>query len=137
MQNYMSKAVVALGFLIMMSAFTATKAQTSDVRMTISVSPSTVAAGGTVGVFAFVTNTTPSKLRTSVDISSLAPCGITTVIGSNRLDLRPGQTVQVTVSYPVPPNACLGMYEVTIGTRSGGKRTAAATVSASTSLMVE
>jgi uncharacterized protein (DUF58 family) len=134
MRNYMTKGLLALAFLIMMSAFTATKAQS----MTISVNPTTVSAGGTVGVFAFVTNTSSSKSRINVEISSLSPCGITTVIGTNRLDLRAGQTVQVTVSYPVPPDACRGMYEVSIGTRSGGKRsTAAATVSASTSLMVQ
>ena len=140
MRNYKIKVILAVALLTLTSTFTATKAQTSsDLKMSISVNPTTVSPGGTVGVFSFVTNTTSSKLRTTVTISSLSPCGTTTIIGTNRLDLLPGQTVQVTVSYPVPVDACLGMYEVSIGSKSGGgKRTQTTTsVGASTSLMVQ
>ena len=143
MRNQIIKGVVAVALLTMLSAFTTTKAQSaSDLKMSIRLDPSTTTPGGTVGIFSFVTNTTTSRLRTTVSISSLSPCGITTVIGTNRLDLNPGQTVQVTVSYPIAPNACLGMYEVSIGSKSGstgGKRSSGtgATVGATASLMVQ
>ena len=89
-------------------------AQSSALGLSISVNPTTAAPGSTVGVFAFVTNNTGARLRQTVTISSLSPCGIQNQIGYNKVVLSPGQTVQVTVSYPLAPNACTGSYAVTI-----------------------
>lgn len=105
-------------------------AQSGGIGLTISVNPSTVSAGGTVGVFAFVTNNTGSRLRQTVTVSSLSACGIQNNIGYNKVVLNPGQTVQVTVSYPLAPNACSGLYAVTISAPSG--KGGAATASSAT-----
>ena len=142
MRNYAIKCALLVVVLTMLSAASAVKAQTtSDVNLSISVNPGTVSPGGTVGVFATVTNTTSSKLRTPVTITSLAPCGTQTVLGTNRLALLPGQTIQVTVSYPVPADACLGNYIISVSTGSGGgKRTSGSSTAApfaSASLMVQ
>ena len=140
MQNFIIKGTLVMVALTMMSVGPAMKAQTSsDVSMSISVNPTTVSPGGTVGVFAFVTNNTSSKMRTAVTINSLSPCGTQTTLGSNRLELLPGQTIQVTVSYPIPADACLGSYMVSITTKSGGggKRSSTAAAFASASLMVQ
>jgi len=140
MQNYIIKGALSVALLTMMSAFAATKAQTpSDLEMSISVNPSTVSRGGTVGVFALVKNTTSSRLRATVTLDSLSPCG-TRTLGSNKLDLQPGQAIQVTVSYPIPADACLGMYQVSISEKSGGGGRRSSLLSgafASTSLMVQ
>ena len=92
----------------------------ASLGMTIRVDPAITAPGGTVGVFSFVTNNTASRIRTTVSITSLSPCGIQDNIGYNKVVLNPGQTVQVTVSYPIASNACSGTYAVTIS-GGGGK----------------
>jgi len=102
-------------------------AQSGGVGLTISVNPTDVAPGGTVGVFSFVTNNTGAKLRTTVTITSQTACGIQNNIGYNRLALNPGQTVQVTVSYPLAPNACSGLYAVTISAGSKTSTSSSAT----------
>jgi hypothetical protein len=107
----------------------------SSVGLTISVNPGTTTPGGTVGVFSFVTNNTGSKLRTTVTVSSLSPCGIQDNIGYNRLALNPGQTVQVTVSYPLAPNACKGTYAVTIS--AGGSKSSPPSSAATAYLVVQ
>ncbi len=139
MQNYLIKTIMALTLLTLVSVPLPVSAQTPDLGMSISVNPTSASPGGTVGVFAFVTNNTSSKLRTTVYITSLSACGTQTSLGYNKLALNPGQTVQVTVSYPIPPNACLGMYTVSISAKSGGGRnsTASATASASAYLTVQ
>lgn len=139
MKNYLIKGTIVVALVTIMSAVAETNAQTSDIALSISVNPTTVTAGSTVGVFATVTNTSSAKVRTSVVISSLAPCGAQTTLGSNRLDLLPGQTIQVTVSYPVPADACTGNYVVSITSKSGGggRRLSTAAPFASASLMVQ
>jgi uncharacterized membrane protein len=139
MQNNLIKAIMALALVTLVAVPLPVRAQTPDLGMSISVNPTSVSPGGTVGVFALVTNNTSSKLRTTVYITSLSACGTQTSLGYNKLALNPGQTVQVTVSYPLPPNACLGMYTVSISAKSGaGKNSAAsAAVSASASLTVQ
>jgi uncharacterized membrane protein len=77
-------------------------------------------------------------LRTSVTFTSLSSCGIETAIGTTRLSLNAGQSMQVTVSYPLPPDACLGMYTVSITANSGGRKSAStAAPSASAYLTVQ
>ena len=141
MRNYLGRSFLALTCLTLVSVPLPVLAQGSpDLGMSIYVNPSTTSPGGTVGVFATVTNNTANKVRATVTINSVSPCGTETSLGYNRLDLLPGQTIQVTVSYPIPTNACLGAYEVSISSKSsgGGKNSsAAATTSASASLMVQ
>ena len=103
------------------------RGQSPDVGLSIRVNPTTVSPGSTVGVFAFVTNNTASKLRTTVTLTATSACGTQTNLGYNRLALNPGQTVQVTVSYPVATNVCVGTQAITISANSGGKNSASST----------
>ena len=116
MQNYSIKSVMALvcltACLILVLVPVPVKAQGSDLGLSIALSPSTVNRGGTVGVFALVTNNTSSKMRTTVTLASLSACGTQTNLGYNRLALYPGQSIQVTASYPISPDACPGVYAV-------------------------
>ena len=139
MQNYLTKSIMALAFLTLVSVPLTVRAQTPALGMTIRVNPLAASPGGTVGVFAFVTNNSSSRVRQTVYITSLSACGNKTSLGYNKLVLNPGQTVQVTVSYPIPPDACLGMYTVSIsaGSSGGGKNSAATVASASASLTVQ
>ncbi|HEU0048463.1 MAG TPA: hypothetical protein VFQ43_12760 [Nitrososphaera sp.] len=102
----------------------------SSVGLSLRLSPTTVAVGGTVGLFGLVTNNTGSRLRTTVTYSSVSACGIETNIGSTRVALNPGQTIQVTASYPLAPDACPGLYAVSISANSGGKNAAATSATA-------
>jgi hypothetical protein len=141
MRNHLIKSIVAAICLSMVLIPAEVTAQnSSDVGMSIRVNPSTINPGGTVGVFGLVTNNTSSKMRTAVTITSMSSCGTETVLGSGRLTLNPGQTIQVTVSYPLAPDACVGTYTVSITARSpgGGKNsTASADASASAFLVVQ
>jgi len=132
------KNVLVLACLTLVSVPLPAKAQGSDLGMSISVNPSEVTPGATVGVFAIVTNNTSKQLRTTVTFSSVSPCGTETSLGYNRLSLYPGQTVWVTVSYPVPPDACKGTYTISISEKSSseGPSASAADVSASCYLSV-
>ena len=117
------KSIMALACLLASVTLISVPAPVSAqaaVGLTISVNPTVTTPGGAVGVFTFVTNNTSSRQRFTVYITSLSPCGIQDNIGSNRLALNPGQTVQVTVSYPIAPDACKGTYAVTISA-GGGK----------------
>ena len=121
MRRNLINSFLALACLALVLVPVPVKAQSSGVGLTISVNPLTTSPGGTVGVFAFVTNNTGARLRTTVTFTSLSACGIQTNLGYNKVVLSPGQTVQVTVSYPLPPNACLGVYAISITAGSGGK----------------
>src|SRR2546422_11337280 len=105
MRNNLIKSFLALVCLALVLVPLPVKAQSSGVGLTIRVNPLTTSPGGTVGVFAFVTNNTGARLRSTVSFTSLSACGIQTRLGYNKVALNPGQTVQVTVSYPLPPDA--------------------------------
>jgi hypothetical protein len=140
MRNYLVRSILALACLALVVVPVPVRAQSSDIGMSIRVSPTSTTPGGTVGVFAVVTNNTSSKLRTTVTFTSLSPCGTETTIGYTRLALSAGQSMQVTVSYPLPPDACLGMYTVSITAKSGGggkNSTSTAAASASAYLTVD
>jgi hypothetical protein len=130
MRNYIIKSVLALACLGLVLVPVPVRAQSSGVGLTIRVNPLTSSPGGTVGVFAFVTNNTGARLRTTVTFTSLAGCGIQTNLGYNKVVLSPGQTVQVTVSYPLSPDACLGVYAITITASSGGKNSSESSATA-------
>src|SRR5258706_5656963 len=91
----------------------------SCLNLSLGVSPSTVSPGGTVGEFALATNCSSSRIRTTVTFTSTSPCGQKTICGSHKLVLNPGQAIQVTCSQPIAPDACLGLYNVTISASSG------------------
>jgi len=135
MRGYLTNSMLLLACVVLLGLSFPVTGQSSDVGLSIRVNPTTTSPGNTVGVFAFVTNNTASKLRTTVTITATAPCGLKTNLGSNRLALNPGQTVQVTVSYPVASDVCLGTQAITISTDSGGKTVASS--SATTTLTVQ
>ena len=140
MRNYLLRSVAAVICLTMILVPAPVTAQSSDVGLTIMVSPTTTNPGTTVGVISTVTNNSSSKMRTTVTFTSLSPCGITTSIGYNRVSLNPGQTIIVTATYPIAPDACLGAYEISVAAKTGGggkNSTAAATSSATAFLMVQ
>jgi len=121
MRKHLLKGVLALACLTLVSIPLPVTAQGPDLGMSIRVNPSSTTPGSTVGVFAIVTNNTSKSLKTTVTFTSLSPCGTETSLGYNRLSLYPGQTVWVTVSYPIPPDACAGQYAISIVEKSGGK----------------
>jgi len=141
MKNYLNKSVMVLvcltACLTLVLVPAPVNAQSLPVAMTIRVNPVTSSPGGTVGVFAFVTNTSGAKLRTTATISSLSPCGIETNLGYNKLVLNPGQTVQVTVSYPLAPDACLGVYAVSISVNAASGKNSSAPISTTAYLTVQ
>ncbi len=134
MRTYIISSLLALACVALLGVNIPVRGQTSDVGLTIRVNPTSVSRGTTVGVFAFVTNNTASKLRTTVTFTATAPCGTQTSIGYNKLALDPGQTVQVTVSYPVASNVCVGTQAITISADSSGRNSASS--SATCDLMV-
>ena len=139
MRNYLLKSVVAAICLAMVLVPAPVTAQSSDLGLTVRVTPTTTTPGTTVGVVGMVTNNTSSKIRTTVTFTSLSPCGVVTSIGYNRMALNPGQTMMVTATYPIASDACLGTYAVSITAKSGGGKnaTAAATPSATAFLVVQ
>jgi len=97
-------------------------------NMSIGVSPSTASPGSLVGEFALVTNCSTSRVRTTVTFTSMSPCGVKSVCGSHKLVLDPNEAIQVTCSWPIPTDACLGLYSVTISANTGQSASAALTV---------
>ena len=121
MQRFLFRTALILTCLTLTALPLPVRAQSPGLAMTIAVNPTSVSAGGTVGVFALVTNTSSTRVRTSVSFTSLSSCGVQTSLGSHKLVLEPGQSIQVTVSYPIAPNACSGVYTVSISSGGGGK----------------
>lgn len=139
MRNYLMIGVLALACLTLISAPLPVKAQTSDVGLSIGTSSPTVARGGGVAIFALVTNNTTSKTRATVSISAFSPCGTETSFGEQRLSLEPGKGVALSVYYPVPADACTGMYAITITADTGknSNKNSTAASSPSTTAYVE
>ena len=135
MRSYLTNGLLALTCVVLLGLSIQVQGQSSDVGLSIRVNPTTTAPGNTVGVFAFVTNNTTSKLRTTVTLTATSPCKLQTNLGTNRLALNPGQTVQVTVSYPVASDVCVGTQVIAISADAGGKNSALS--SATTSLTVQ
>lgn len=141
MRNYLLKSVLALACFTLVSMPLPVNAQSSDVGLSIGTSSSTVARGGGIAVFALVTNNTSSRMRATVTLSSFSPCGTETSLGDQRLSLEPGKSVALSLYYPIPADACTGMYAVTISADSGKgankNSTAAATPSATAYVEVQ
>ncbi len=136
MRSHLIKSTLGLVCMALFCVLTAANAQGQSLGLSIRVNPTTISPGGTVGVFAMVTNNTSSKVRTTVTFTSLSPCGTETNLGYNKLALNPSQTVQVTVSYPIPPDACLGQYAVSISASSGGGKNSTSSTLISTAYLL-
>ena len=136
MQNYLIKSVLALFCLTLVLVPVPVKAQSSDIGLTVTLSPATTIPGGTVAVYALVTNSSTSRIRTTVTLSSLSPCGIETSLGYHKLVLNPGASIYVTAGYKLLPDACLGLHAVT-ATVGGGGKTGAASPSTTAYLTVQ
>ena len=128
MKNHLIKSVMMLVCLTLLLVPAPTRAQGSTFGVSIRVTPTTTTPGTTVGVVGYVTNNTNKKTRTTVTFTSLSPCGKTTTLGYSRVALNPGQTMMVTTTYPLAPNACVGAYTISID--AGGAST-------STTLLVQ
>lgn len=139
MRSYVVKSLLALACISLLAVPMPVGAQSSNVGLSIGVNPTTTTPGSMVGVFAMVVNNSTKDLRTTVTFTSQSPCGTQTSLGYHKLDLFPGQTIMVTVSYPIPPDACKGQYAVNItASGSGGKNNSAASTASSTAyLMVQ
>ena len=139
MRSYLSKVFVALACLVLIAMPLAVGAQSSDIGLSLRVMPGTTSPGTNVAVTGLVTNNTSKKMRTTLMLNSLAPCGEEWVIGSVKVALEPGQTKFVSVAYSLPPDACLGMYSITMSAEmNGGKNSvSAATVEPSATAFLE
>ena len=134
MRKYLMIGVVlALVCFTLISVPLPVQAQSSDIGLSIGTSSPTVSRGGGVAIFALVSNNTTSKMRATVSISAFSPCGTETSFGEQRLTLEAGKGVALSVYYPIPADACTGMYAITItadtGKNSGKNSTAASTPS--------
>jgi uncharacterized membrane protein len=129
-RNYLIIGILALVCFTLVSVPLPVEAQSSDVGLSIGTSSPAVARGGGVAIFALVTNNTTSKMRVTTSISAFSPCGTETSFGEQRLSLDAGKGVALSVYYPIPADACPGMYAITItadtGKNSNKNSTAAA-----------
>ena len=123
MKNHLPRSLMMLVCLTLLLVPGPVRGQSSSVGLSVSVSPTTTVPGTTVGIIGFITNNTNKKMRASVTFNSLSPCGTSTSIGYNRVALNPGQTMMITTTYPLAPNACLGAYTISIN--SSGASTSA------------
>jgi len=136
-------SLFALACLALVAIPMPVSAQGSDVGLSIGASPTTVTRGSTVAIFGLVTNNTNNKMRTTVTINSVAPScggGSTTSLGYTKLSLGPGESIHVSLVYPIPADACPGEYAITISADSGkttGKTAAASVAAATTWVMVQ
>ena len=119
MRKYLVTTVLSLACLALISLPLPVRAQSAEVALSISASPTTVARGGNVVVSALVTNTTSKRMRATVTLMSLSPCGTETSLSYQRINLEAGRTVALTVLYPISADACQGMYSLTISADSG------------------
>ena len=123
MRRYAAIIALALVCLTVVSGPQAVNAQkgnqggggsTSDCAgITVYTSSPQVTRGYNIGVVAMVVNCSSSRQRVTVQITSVSACGVESAIGYNRVALNPGQSIQVTVAYPIPADACPGVYTVT------------------------
>jgi hypothetical protein len=134
MPRNLIRSVLALACLTMVLVPAPVRAQSSSIGLTITLSPNTTTPNGIVSIYGLVTNNSSSRLRATVTLSSLSPCGVETALGYNRLVINPGASTYVTVGYKLQPDACLGVHTITI-TAGGGKNSAS--VSASGYLTVQ
>ena len=93
----------------------------------------TVSPGMNVGVFSRLTNCSSRKKAYTVVISSMSSCGEETIVASNRISLKGGETKLLSVSYPIAPDTCPGQMTVSVSAYEGGVRLA----SGSTSLLIQ
>jgi uncharacterized membrane protein len=128
MRNYLVKFVLALVCLTVVSGPQPVNAQKGDNQngpaaacagISVYTSSPQVTRGYNVGVVAMLVNCSSSKQRITVQITSVSSCGVESAIGYNRVALNPGQSIQVTVGYPIPADACPGVYTVTATAGSG------------------
>lgn len=129
MRNYIIKSFFTLACLVLVAVPLPVRAQSADVGVSISASPTSVARGGNVVVSALVTNNTSKKMRATVTIMSLSPCGVETSLSYQKINLDAGRSVFLTLLYPISADACQGMYTLTINADSG--RTSQSRVSSS------
>jgi uncharacterized membrane protein len=126
MKQYLTRSLLVVACLSFVAVPLPSHAQSSsDMAMGVRTNTSTISAGGSVGVFAWVQNTSSARMRATSWFTSLSPCGTETMLsGYSKFALNAGQSVQVTVGYPIPPDACPGTYAVTFHVKSGGKNSA-------------
>jgi len=126
MQNVLVKTVLAMVCLTLALLPLPVNAQKQETAaaacsgISVYTSSPQVTRGYNLGIVALVVNCSSSKQRITVQITSVSACGVESAIGYNRVALNPGQSIQVTVAYPIPTDACPGVYTVT-ATASGGK----------------
>ncbi|MGH9956190.1 MAG: hypothetical protein ACREBC_03545 [Pyrinomonadaceae bacterium] len=134
MRNHLIKSFLVLACLALISVPLPVNAQSSDLGLSIGTGSSTAQRGSGVAVFGLVTNNTSSRMRATVSISTVSPCGTETSLGEVKLSLEAGKSIALSVYYPIPADACTGTYAVTISGSSGkgGKNAVEATPSSAT-----
>ena len=129
MQNFLIRSVLGAICLTLISLplpVRAQKAQQDGAGATAAcstvgvwTSSPQVTRGYNIGVVALVGNCSGSKQRITIEFTSISACGIETAIGYNRVALNPGQSIQVSVSYAIPADACPGLATINAVTTSG------------------
>jgi uncharacterized membrane protein len=130
MQNFLVKSVlgaICLTLVLLPVPAKAQKGQDTAAAaacsgVSVYTSSPQVTRGYNIGIVAMVVNCSSAKQRITVEIHSVSACGVESAIGYNRVALNPGQSIQVTVGYPIPTDACPGVYTVT-ATASSTKTT--------------
>ena len=120
MTRFSFKWLVALAAFSLLSV--AAFAQTTltaepGAQLSLGVTPTTVAGGGTVTVFGSVTSTSSKPEKVNVNYDVVGPCNFTDTY-SLKVTLRAGETRTAGNSYTLP--TCAGDYTITATATSGG-----------------
>lgn len=84
------------------------------------LSTTTIAPGGSVGVFSRITNCSSGKGRYTVTVSAVSSCGEETIIGSSVITFAGGESKLISLPYIVAPDTCRGVSSVFVGAYAGG-----------------
>ena len=132
MRSYVARGVLALACLALISMPASAQTGATVAILPPTLSTYTASPGMNVGVFSRLTNCTSRKKSYTVVISSVSSCGEETVVASNRISFKGGETKLLSVSYPIAPGTCPGQMAVTVSAYDGVMLD-----SQSTSLMIQ
>ena len=119
--NLLFKRMVVLGVVVVCIAWLSApaSAQGGCASANTSVYPYTAHPGQAVAIASFIPNCSGGKARYIVEHIHTDACGVRRTLSSIRLTFAAGQTRFVSVSYIVPPDACLGAGSETVNVYGG------------------
>lgn len=85
-----------------------------------SLSSASIIRGNNVGIFGRVRNTTTKKQRFNVRFSAVSNCDSSQwLIAESVIRFNAGETKLISVSWPTPIGACVGVYTITLDVEYG------------------